>query len=115
MDQQTPGWKFYEKHLQYFYDKDIAGLVANDYNEDAIVMSYDFTVKGPEALRQLFTAYLDMIGEFQVVSTEQFRETEDAVLLEATLQTSKVGIRKVYDAFVFKNGKVSYHMTGLKA
>ena len=114
MDQQTPGWKFYEKHLQYFYDKDVVGLVANDYNEDAIVMSYDFVVKGPEALRGLFTAYLDMIGDFTVTSTEHFRETDDAIQLEATLQTTKAGIRKVYDVFVLKNGKISYHFTGLK-
>ena len=114
MDQQTAGWKFYKKHIQYFLDKDVAGLVANDYNEDATVMSYDFAVKGAEAMRQLFTAYLDMIGDFTLLSTEHFRETDDAILLEATMQTEKAGIRKVYDIFVMKNGKISYHITGLK-
>lgn len=110
----TPGWQFYQRHLGFFFAKDIEGLLANDYNDDAVVMSYDFAVKGRDALRGLFTAYLDMIGDFTLKSTERFNETEDAIMLEATMETAKIGERKVYDVFVMKNGKISYHITGLK-
>ena len=42
----TPGWKFFEKHLQFFIDKDVDGLLASDYNDDAVCISYDFAVTG---------------------------------------------------------------------
>ena len=114
MERDTPGWKFFQRHLNFFYAKDIDGLLASDYNDDAVVMSYDFAIKGKEGLKQLFTAYLEMIGDMQLTSTEHFNETEDSILIEATMQTSKAGERKVYDVFVLKNGKISYHITGLR-
>ena len=110
----TPGWMFYEKHLGFFSNKDVEGLLASDYNQDAMVMSYDFAVKGHDALRQLFKGYLEMIGDFTLKSTEHFNETEDSIMLEATLETARAGERKVYDVFVMKNGKISYHFTGVR-
>lgn len=110
----TPGFKFYEKHLNFFLTKDVNGLVKNDYNEDAVLVSFDFTVKGHKALEEVFNGYLDMIGDFKLKSTDNFTETEDTIFLEATLETSKLGERKVYDVFVMKNGKISYHFTGVK-
>ena len=55
----TPGFKFYERHLNFFLTKDVNGLVKNDYNEDAVLISFDFTVKGHEALKEVFTEHLD--------------------------------------------------------
>ena len=81
----TPGWRFYKKHIQFFLDKDVDGLlVANDYTEDAEVMAGEFHVKGRAALHDLFTGYLDMIGDFTLRSTDKFRESDDAIILEAT-------------------------------
>jgi len=31
------------------------------------------------------------------------------------MDTSRAGERKVYDIFVLKDGKISYHFTGLRA
>jgi ketosteroid isomerase-like protein len=113
--QDTPGWKFFEHHLTYFFNKDVDGLLASDYNDDAVVVSYDFAVKGKDNLKQLFTAYLEMMGDITIKSTEHFRETEDSIMVEATMDTSRAGERKVYDVFVMKNGKISYHFTGLRS
>jgi len=110
----SPGWKFYENHLKFFYNKDVNGLVANDYNEDALLITFDFAVRGHEQLKQVFRAYLDMIGEFTVISTDNFTEAEDVIFLEATLDTAKAGIRKVYDVFILRNGKISHHITGVR-
>ncbi len=110
----TPGWKFYERHINYFVIKDVNGLVENDYNEDAVLISFDFTVKGHEALKDIFKGYLEMIGDLELKSTDNFTETEDSIFLEATIETSKLGERKVYDVFVMKNGKISYHFTGVR-
>jgi hypothetical protein len=110
----SPDWKFYMKHLQYFFDKDVEGLVANDYAEDAQVLAGEFAVKGTEALKQLFTGYLDMIGDFTLRQTDKFCESDDAIILEAILDTEKTGERKVYDCFVMRNGKIAYHFTGVR-
>lgn len=110
----TPGWKFYERHVNYFSIRDVNGLVANDYNQDAVLITFDFTVKGHKALKETFNAYLDMIGDFTLKSTDNFTETEDVVFIEATLETSKLGERKVYDVFIMKDGRISYHITGVK-
>lgn len=107
-------WRFYEKHLQYFYNKDVEGLLANDYAEDCQLVSYDFAVKGHAAMRPAFTQYLAMLGDFKVTSTEHFRFTDDSIILEATMAGEKFGIRKVYDIFVFRGGKAIFHFTGTR-
>jgi hypothetical protein len=111
----TPGWKFFEKHLQFFIDKDVDGLLASDYNDDAVCVSYDFAIKGKDGLKSLFSGYLEMVGDIVLRSTDHWRETDDSILIEATMDTSRAGERKVYDIFVMKNGKISYHFTGVRA
>jgi hypothetical protein len=102
------------RHLNYFYTKDVDGLVANDYMPDAELVTVDFAVKGSDALKQTFHAYLDMVGDIKLMSTDHFQETDDVIQLEATMDTSKAGIRRVYDVFVMKDGKIAYHITGVK-
>lgn len=114
MERDTPGWRFFEKHLNFFYNKDVDGLLASDYTDDALVMSYDFALRGKENLKGLFTAYLEAMGDMSLTSTEHFNETPDSIMIEATMQTSRAGERKVYDVFVMRGGKIAYHFTGLR-
>ena len=111
----TAGWKFFMKHIQFFIDKDVDGLVASDYTADAQCISYDFAVQGTEALKALFTNYIEMMGDIKLKSTDHWRETDDSILIEATMDTSRAGERKVYDVFMMKNGKITHHFTGLRA
>jgi hypothetical protein len=108
----SPGRKFYEEQLGYLMAKDVDGLVANHYNDDAVLISFDVTVKGREALQDYFRTYLARLGTLTVTSTDQFVETEDSILLEATV-TSNLGTVRVYDAFVLRDGKISYHFAGV--
>jgi hypothetical protein len=112
--QDTPGWKFFLRHLQFFFDKDVDGLLASDYNDDAACISYDFEVRGKEGLKQLFTTYLEMVGDMKVRTYDHFRDTGDSMVIEATMETSRAGERKVWDVFVLKDGKISYHFTGIR-
>ena len=108
----SPGRKFYKEQLDYLAAKDVESLVANHYNDDAVLISFDVTVKGREALREYFRTYLERLGTLTVRSTDQFVETEDSILLEATV-TSNLGTVRVYDAFVLRDGKISYHFAGV--
>lgn len=109
----TPGKKFYEDQLDYIFRKDVDGLIDNHYNEDAVLVAFDFTVKGHQALKEHFRGYLEMLGDLKLKSTDKFTETEDTVFFEATVETQH-GEAVVYDAFVLENGKINYHFTGVK-
>lgn len=113
-DTNSAAWKFYQRHVDFFVRKDVEGLLASDYTDDAEVVSYDFAMKGTDQLRQLFTGYLEAIGDIKLKSTEHFRATADSTLLEATMETSRAGERKVWDVFVFRDGKIARHFTGVR-
>ena len=115
IDTESADFKWYLRHVQFFKDKDVDGLLASDYTDDASLMSYDFALQGKAALKVAFTQYLEMIGDFTLDSTEVFHKVDDKVILEATLTTKNAGIRKVWDVFLLRDGKISHHFTGLKA
>lgn len=110
----TAGWKFYNEQTDYLLRKDIEGLIDNHYNRDALLIAFDFTVRGSDALKKHFVDYLNNLGSLKVKSTDRFTETEDSIFFEATVETGRYGEVKVYDALVLKNGKISYHFTGVR-
>jgi len=110
---RTPGKQFYEEQLDYLAARDIDGLVDNHYAEGGSIIAFDFVITGRAALKQHFQQYLEMLGYIKLKSTDKFRETEDSIFFEATVET-KLGVVQVYDAFVLKDGKATHHFTGLK-
>jgi hypothetical protein len=109
----TPGQTFYERQLAYLAEKDVDGLIENQYHPDAILVSFDKTVRGHADLKQHFTGYLGYLGYIKLISTDKFAEIEDAIFFEATAETN-LGIAVVYDVFTFKDGKAIRHFTGVK-
>lgn len=109
----TTGRKFYDEQLDYLYAKDVDGLIDNHYTEDAVLTSLDFDVKGRAALKEHFRNYLKMLGDLKVVSTDKFRETPDTIFFEAHVETA-LGPAVVFDGLVLRDGKISYHFTGVK-
>ena len=113
-DAMTPGKLFYQKQLDFLYAKDVDGLIDSNYNDDAVLHSFDHTIKGNQALKEYFKGYLEMLGDLKVLSTDKWTETDDTIFFEATVETAKFGVVKVFDAMVFKDGKISHHFTGVK-
>jgi putative intracellular protease/amidase len=110
----SSGRKFFRKHMSFFYRNDIEGLTLNDYHEDATLTAPEFTVKGHEAIRRTLKGYVEMVGDVRIKTVDRFIETESAIFLEATCHTSKAGLRRVFDIFVMRDGKISQHFTGVK-
>ena len=108
----THGQRFYAEQLEYLQQKNVDGLIENQYAPDAELLGFDFQVKGHEALRKHFHTYLEMLGKITVLSTDKFTETEDSIMFEATVETQR-GTFRVYDAFVLENGKAIHHFTGV--
>ena len=113
-EEMTKGRKFYQKQLDFLYAKDVEGLIDNNYNDDAALISFDHTIVGNKALKEYFKGYLEMLGDLKVLSTDKFTETDDSIFFEATVETGKFGVVHVFDAMFFQNGKIYRHYTGVK-
>jgi hypothetical protein len=111
-DPLTPGKAFYQRQLDFLGAKDIEGLVSSQYTPDAELVGFDFTVKGSQAQRRHFAAYLARLGDLKLISTDKFTETEDSIFFEATVKITG-GVARVYDAFVLRDGQATHHFTGL--
>jgi ketosteroid isomerase-like protein len=109
---ETPGKAFYNRQVGFLEARDVHGLVMTQYAHDAELVSFDYSVKGHQALLEHFNRYLERLGEFQRLSTDKFIETEDTVFFEATIRV-KGGKARAYNAFVLKEGKATHHFTGL--
>ena len=109
----TPGKEFYDRQIAYLAQKDVDGLIENQYHPDGVLVSFDTTVHGHAALKQHFTNYLGHLGKIKLISTDHFAEIDDAIFFEATVET-EIGIAVVYDVFTFKDGKAIRHFTGVK-
>ena len=59
-----------------------------------------------------FRDYIEMLGDIVVESTDKFAETDDAILFEATVR-STLGLARVYDAWVLRDGQITHHFTGV--
>jgi SnoaL-like domain len=109
--QLTPGQVFYQRQIAALEAHDLDALMAQ-YDSDATMVGFDFTVKGQTAIRKHFVGYLERLGTLKLKSTDKFTETEDAIFFEATI-TSQLGEARVYDVFLLRDGKATHHFSGL--
>ena len=106
------GRQFYKRQVAFLQANDVEGLIEQHYHPDAVLVTFDATVRGRDALIAYFRRYLQQLGSLEVLSTDKFVETGDTIFLEATVATA-LGIARVYDAFVLRAGKISHHFAGV--
>jgi len=106
---KTPGRDFYDRQAAYFEAGDIDGLVSQ-YHDDAVIVTFDFTVRGPEAIRRHFEERYRKIKSARVKETHRFTETDDAIFFEATMATN-LGETRICDVFVLKGGKATHQFS----
>lgn len=105
---------FYDKQLALLADKDHERLVREQYTPDAKLVNINdgVVVEGTDALTAHFKSYLEHLGYIKVLSTDKYLEADDSVMFEATAETGG-GVARVYDTFVFRDGRISHHFSGL--
>jgi hypothetical protein len=112
----TPGRKFFDEHMAYIYANDVAGMIDNQYTQDAVLISpFDIldvppphTVRGNQALKDFFNIYLPWQGAINVEDLTDFVETENSIFFQAVF-TSKTGRWAVGDAWHMTDGKIDTH------
>ena len=109
----TPGRKFYEDQITLLQGQNADELIDKHYTDDAVMISFSKVVRGRQPLKEFFRGWLKMAGKMEVVSLDQFVETDNGVLYEATIRTA-LGQVTVYDAFVLRDGKATHHFAGTK-
>ena len=110
---ETTGRRFYDEQIALLRQGSTDELIDQHYQQDAVLIAFAKIVQGHAALKEHFRAYLKMLGTVEVLSLDQFVETEDTIFFEATVRTA-MGQAKVYDAFVLSDGKATHHFTGVK-
>lgn len=112
---QEPTFKhraFYDRQVEFLANNDPAGLIANQYNDDAELISFTNHIIGAPALVEYFTGYIAQLGYIKLISTDKYTETDNSIFFEATVEVAG-GIARVYDVFVLRSGKIAQHFTGL--
>ncbi len=103
---------FYERQIEFLATNDAVGLIANQYTEDAELLSFTNHIVGAPALVEYFKGYIANLGYIKLISTDKYTEGDSSIFFEATVETAG-GIARVYDVFVLRDGKIAHHFTGL--
>ena len=109
----TPGKLFYEEQVKYLLDKDVESLVEKHYQDNAVIVSFDHIVRGKEQIKAYFKQFFNSVTIERVMSTDNFTETEDTVMFEATVESNH-GVIKTFDALVLESGRIRLQFTGVR-
>lgn len=114
---KTPGQQFFDEHMRYIGEGDMARMVRDQYTEDAILYNaFPFldtpppnVIRGQENLVPAFAAYLGYQGAIEDVTVYNFLETEDVISFQATFTSPKTGKWAVGDTWLMRDGKIARH------
>ncbi|HLZ62196.1 MAG TPA: nuclear transport factor 2 family protein [Ktedonosporobacter sp.] len=109
--EMTPGRAFYQRQIEALETYDLKTIRAQ-YDENATLVNYNEVIKGREAIANYFKSYLASLGFLKLKSTDRFMETDDSIFFEATVET-QLGVAQVYDVFMLRDGKATYHFAGI--
>lgn len=113
----TPGRQFFDQHMEYIGAKDMAGMIRDQYTEDATLYNaFPFldtpppnVITGRENLIEVFEKYLEYQGGIEDVYLYNFLETEDVISFQATFTSPKTGKWAVGDTWLMRDGKIARH------
>lgn len=107
------GNEFFQRRVAALSAGDVDSLV-EDYADDAEVVRFVGVARGPNEIRAYLVGFLAAHRRFDLISIDQFRETDDTVMWEATVETA-AGPLQVSEALVFSDeGKIWREFPGVQ-
>lgn len=97
--------------MQLLAEGNIDELV-NLYSDDAYIARFLGLIQGKAAIRSYLVGYLSTFKSFKMLSTDQFQETDDSIMYEATVETAR-GVIQIYDVLWIKDAKIWRQFPGL--
>lgn len=110
----SPGRAYFDKRIELLKAGKIDEMVDAGYNDDALIVDFNGTVKGKQAIKDHFNQHFPMMGGVELKSIDQIVETDDALYVQITVVTGAWGQISTYEGFVLRNGKADYHFTAVK-
>lgn len=110
----SPGRAFLDRRIELLTAGKFEQMVDEDYNDDALLVDFNGTVRGKAALREHFATHFPALGGITLKSIDKLVETEDSLFCQITVITGAYGEVTSYEGFVLRNGKADYHFTALK-
>jgi hypothetical protein len=107
----SKGLEVYNKQLEYLLRGDIDGLLRDQYTDDCELVTFEFVLKGKEAIGQ----YLKVdspakSGKVLGLKTTHFVTTDDCVIFNAIVESEKLGRFIARDAFYIKDDRIHRHI-----
>jgi len=107
----TYGEELFKKQVEYISKGDYDGLVANLFHDEAEMVTFEFVLKGKEAiLKYLKIDSPNITGKILGMSIDYYTTTDDLVLFKASVKTEKFGTIKADDVLYIKDGKIFRHI-----
>ena len=108
----SKGLDFYNQQLAYLTAGDVEGLMRDLYHEDAEMVSFEFVLKGREAIKKyLAEDEPAQAGKILSFETVHFAESDDVIMFTARVQSEKMGTFIDRDALCLREGKVARHLS----
>jgi hypothetical protein len=107
----TKGEEIYQDILGYIGKGDIDGLMRDLYHDDAEMVTFEFILKGKNAIKKYLEVDEPRItGKVLGMTTDYFTASDDVIMFKASVKTEKFGTIKADDALFLKEGKVFRHI-----
>jgi len=105
------GERFLDEHVKYLQSQDIDGLMKNHYHDDAELVTFEFVLKGKEAIRQyLAVDQPRQSGKILGMKMDAYFESNDVIMFTSSVNSENLGVFIARDAFYVKDGKVLRHI-----
>jgi hypothetical protein len=101
--------ELFDRHVRLTEAGDLEGLLGQ-YHEDAVLLRFDRAVRGKDALREHYGAYLAARPRFKELL--QVADTEDLVSYQAVIEQGEEEHR-VYGTILTRGERILRHVSGL--
>ena len=98
---------FFQEHLEYIGRGDVDGLLRDHYHDECELITFEFVLKGKEALKKYLTEDNPAkMGKVVGMETTHLVGSDDVVMFTAKVTGEKIGSFYARDAFYLKDGKI---------
>jgi hypothetical protein len=104
------GQEFLERFLGQLQRQDIDELM-DSYHEDAELVSFNFVLKGKDAIRQYFVENMfKKMGKIIGMSEDAYFESDDIIIFIMTVNAENIGVAIARDPLYLKGGRILRHI-----
>lgn len=107
----SKGREFLDRHVAYIARGDIAGLMRDHYHDDAEMVTFEFVLKGKDAIQEYLAGRMPaQAGQVRGVELAHFAESSDCIMFTSVVDSENLGPFVARDTFYLRDGKILRHI-----